>query len=425
MAIKNKQKILIIFLFIYIFIVLWLTVLHRSLHINNTQLDPLWSYKEWLSGDTDLGNEILANIAMFVPFGFMLLAAFSKRRFIIPAAIVFSLTIETLQLVLMRGLFEWDDVISNTIGAGIGVLLFHTVNKFAVEKHRITIITSISAAFMIACLIVIIHNYGSSDVGADSTPREYCFQVDRVFTNGHEMEISGFAFHYEHPSSDYSLLLRSEDGKRVELEKEQIERQDVNKYFLCENDYTSSGFTARAEVPEGEYEVLIKWPLSIALSTGVFINSDGVYNASEKEFEAPKIDADFIQKGVVRVYRPDFHCWVYQFEGSLYWIVDQDFSFAEDNTTYIQYHLWTTQTENLPQKRLDNNWLWDNIGGNFEDYEIQGDFGKYRVMKRELPTEYPITAIVTGYYKDRKWIWKNYFRPIYEFEDQSMKTSEN
>jgi len=160
-------------------------------------------------------------------------------------------------------------------------------------------------------------------------------------------------------------------------------------------------------------------------STGVYINSDGVYYASKNDFEAPEIDADFIQKGVVRVYRPDFHCWVYQYEGSLYWIVDQDFNFEEDNTTYIQYQLWTTQTENLPPKRLDNNWLWDNIGGNFEDYEIQGDFGDYRVMRRELPTEYPTTAIVTGYHKDGKWIWRNYFRPIYEFEDPSIKTSEN
>jgi len=74
--------------------------------------------------------------------------------------------------------------------------------------------------------------------------------------------------------------------------------------------------------------------------------------------------------------------------------------------------LWTTQTEKLPQERLDNNWLWDNIGGNFEEYEIQSDFGEYRVMRRELPTEYSITAIVTGYHKNGKWIWRNYFRPI-------------
>ena len=406
---------MIIFLFIYIFIVLWITVLHRSLRISNAQLDPLWSYKEWFNGDAELGNEILANIAMFVPCGFMLSVVLPKRRFIIPAAIVFSLSIETLQLVLMRGLFEWDDVISNTIGAAVGILLFQTVSRFVAEKHRITIITTISAAFMIACLMVVIHNDGSGGVEADSTPRAYCFQVDSAFINRHGMEISGFAFRYEHPSSDYSLLLRSHDGKQVELEKEPVERQDVNEYFLCDYDYSSSGFTARAEVAEGEYEVLIKWPFSIALSTGVYINSDGVYYASEKEFKAPEIDADFIQKGVLRVYRPDFHCWVYQYEGSLYWIVDQGFNFEEDDSTYIQYQLWTTQTEKLPQERLDNNWLWDNIGGNFEEYEVQGDFGEYRVMRRELPTEYAITAIVTGYHKDGKWIWRNYFRPIYEF----------
>ena len=406
---------MIIFLVTYIFIVLCLTVFHRSLRINNAQLDPLWSYKEWLAGDTELGNEILANMAMFVPFGFMLSGVLLKRCFIIPAAIVFSLTIETLQLVLMRGLFEWDDVISNTIGAAIGVLLFQTAIKVIAEKHRITIITSISAAFMIACIMVVIHNHGAGDVESDSTPRAYCFQVDSVeFTDG-TIELNGFTFRYEHSSSDYSLLLRAEDGTRIELEKEIVPRSDVNNYFLCDYDYTSSGFTARGAVEEGEYEVLIKWPWSIALSTGVFINSDGVHYVSEKEFEAPEIEAEFVEHGVLRVYRPDFHCWVYQYEGSLYWIVDQDFNFEEDDTTYIQYQLWTSQTENLPQKRLDNNWLWDNIGGNFEDYEVQGDFGEYRVMRRELPTEYPIIAIVTGYHKNRKWIWRNYFRPIYDF----------
>lgn len=404
---------MIIFLFIYIFIVLWLTVLHRSLLISNAQLDPLWSYKEWFAGDADLGNEILANMALFVPFGFMLSTVFPKQRFIIPTAIVFSLTIETLQLVLMRGLFEWDDVISNTIGAAVGVLLFQTVNKLVAEKHRSTIISSISTAFIIACLMVVIHNHGSGGVEADSTPRAYCFQVDSVeFTDG-TIELNGFTFRYEHSSSDYSLLLRAEDGTRIELEKEIVPRSDVNNYFLCDYDYASSGFTARGAVEEGEYEVLIKWPWSIALSTGVFINSDGVHYVSEKEFEAPEINADFIQKGVVRVYRPDFHCWIYQYEGSLYWIVDQDFYFETDGSTYIQFQLWTTQPEKLPQKRIESGWNWDNIGGMFEDYEIDGDFGDYRVMKREIPTDYAITSIETGYHNNRKWVWQEFFRPIY------------
>jgi hypothetical protein len=70
---------------------------------------------------------------------------------------------------------------------------------------------------MIACLMVAIHNHGLGGVEADSTPREYCFQVDSVeFTDG-TIELNGFAFRYEHPSSDYSLLLRSKGGTRKKL----------------------------------------------------------------------------------------------------------------------------------------------------------------------------------------------------------------
>ena len=36
-------------------------------------------------------------------------------------------------------------------------------------------------------------------------------------------------------------------------------------------------------------------------------------------------------------------------------------------------------------------------------------------MKREIPTDYSVTSIMTGYRKNGKWVWKNYFRPYYVF----------
>ena len=123
---------------------------------------------------------------------------------------------------------------------------------------------------------------------------------------------------------------------------------------------------------------------------------------------------DFINNGSLRVYRPDQHCWIYQYDGSLYWVVDHQFHFNPSGSTYIQYQLWTTQVDKLPKHRLENGWYWDNIGGNFEDYELKGDFGDYRVMRRDLPTEYAITGILTGYHANDRWIWKSYFRPIYD-----------
>ncbi|OON86081.1 hypothetical protein BXO88_09620 [Oribacterium sp. C9] len=456
---RKLNIILIIALGIYIFTVLWYTVIHRSLQIQNAQFELFWSYKKWFAGDKDLGIEIMANVAMFVPFGFLLSAVLPRfPRFsclpagaesaedrstekagkaqswvyVIIAAALFSLLIETLQFFLMRGLCEFDDVVSNVTGAAVGAGLYAVVKRWKLAQ------VIIGTVFTIFCIAVIITGRNDEGVKADMTSRMFCFQVDEASfsvssddlynvdergesgRNCGEIDITGFAFRYERQTVAPTIILRStESGKKIKLSTEQFQRSDVNAYFLCEYDYTMSGFRAHGIVEKGEYEIMVQWPWMIPLPTGVFVNSDDIRYASEKDFKAPDIGAapglsEIVENGILRVYRPDYHCWVYQKDGSLYWIVDPDFNFEEDGKTYIQYQLWTTQVANLPAKRLEKNWLWDNIGGNFERYELEGEFGSYRVMKRELPTEYSITSIVTGYHKDGEWIWKNYFRPVYK-----------
>ena len=129
----RKRTALLTIFFIYILTVLWYTVFKRNIAIHNAQFELFWSYKKWFAGDTDLGQEIIANIVMFIPFGFLMSALLpttpsfkggKKAAVVISAAIIFSLIIETLQLVLMRGLFEWDDVFSNAVGAALGLLLY-------------------------------------------------------------------------------------------------------------------------------------------------------------------------------------------------------------------------------------------------------------------------------------------------------------
>lgn len=424
----RKRTALLTIFFIYILTVLWYTVFKRNIAIHNAQFELFWSYKKWFAGDTDLGQEIIANIVMFLPFGFLLSAVLpttpsfkggKKAAVVISAAIIFSLIIETLQLFLMRGLFEWDDVFSNAVGAALGFLLYSLLNRWKYIPEAVGI------GFVLACLVVVITGRNVGGVEADNTSRAYCFQVDSSFCANGEIELTGFALLYDHPGQKYDVLLRdTKTGKRIKLNTVQTQRPDVNDYFLCEHDYTDSGFEASGKAEDAEYEILIRWPWSVALSTGVYISADGIHYSPAADFIAPEIEGapglkDIVENGILRVYRPDYHCWVYQVGNSLYWIVDQEFNFEDDGTTYIQYQLYTTQKDKLPQKRIENGWFWDNIGGHFEDYELQGDFGEYRVMKRELPKEYSITSIVTGYYKNGEWIWKNYFRPIYDFSSYS------
>ena len=386
-VINSSRKFNVALFIIYSALVLWLTVVTREIGIHEARNNLFWSYRLWLAGNWNLGWQILANIALFVPLGLLL---DKKRYLLIP--ILISISIELIQLSTLRGFFEFDDILNNTLGAVIGWIVGRRLkNKWKPQLGAVAIV-----ALGIAIL--------STHQSAHNSPRILCFQV--------EEDGNGFCFRINNPG-DYIIKVRGTDGKAGEVKAETgIEREDVAEYFGEE--YRFSGF--QMEMPTTESEVLICYNPLLTIPTGVYVSEAGVFYKPTGTTISPTLNAPFISYGKLLVYRPDHHCWVYQYEGSLYWVVDKDFYFEENGSTYIQYQLWTTQIEKLPQHRLDNNWLWDNIGGNFEDYELQGDWGEYRVMKREIPTAYSITSILTGYYKNGEWIWKEYFRPYYEFD---------
>ena len=416
-----------VFLLIYLFTVLWYTLLNRSMGYHEPQTELFWSYRRWFAGNRDLGQEIILNILMFIPFGYLLTAVLPRRpagtAAVAVSAALFSLLIEALQFHLMRGLFEWDDLFNNLLGALIGFALFRLPEKLLARRLFPAAAFSVGAVFMLLCFGVIFQNGGRAGTGADSSTRAFCFQVDEASVDGGELTLSGFAFRYAGQPSSLTLALRpTEGGKEVKLETAcGLPRPDVSDYFRGDRDYADTGFLAKGTVDtDREYEIMIRWLWSAPLATGVFVTGDDVHYAPSASFEEPVTEgapdlAEIVRNGTLRVYRPDRCCWVYQIGGSLYWIADRDFAFEADGTTYIQYHLWTTQFANLPAKRLAHNNFWDNIGGHFEKYELSGNFGPYRVMKRDLPTAYSITSILTGYYKSGRWIWRSYFRPLYIF----------
>ncbi len=430
---KNKRLVFeIAVLLFYMFTVLWFTVISRSEGLRGAHFDLFWSYRAWFAGNNELGIKIVANMAMFMPLGFLLAGLFShaenggkKFIFLIPAAGAgFSLCIEVLQLMLLRGVFEWDDMVSNTVGALLG-LIFYLMCTKVLGSRKEMIGSLIHIVFVAVCVFIFIRKPGEGIEGDIDATKVYCIEVEEVsFDEAFgEMSLEGFAFFYDEPDKPYELWLKStETGRRAALTAERgLPRPDVNAYFLCECDYTNVGFTAAA--PAGatdkgtEYEVLIKWPFMKPVGTGIYVRDGGVFYAPENADLPDPGEGEhlrnILEKGILLVARPDMHCWVYQMGRCLYWVVDEGFQFEEDGTTYIQYQLTTTQYENLPEKRLAHGWYWDNIGGYFETYELEGDFGSYRVSRRELPAEYSIKSIVTGYYKNGKWQWKSYFRPVY------------
>ncbi len=107
----------------YCFFAFSVTVLSRE-PFEGKHFEPVlfWSWSR-----PDLYEEILMNVICFVPIG-LLGAKLQGWKMILYAAIC-SLSIELLQMVLKRGLFEFDDIVHNTVGAVLGVLLYFAIRK--------------------------------------------------------------------------------------------------------------------------------------------------------------------------------------------------------------------------------------------------------------------------------------------------------
>ena len=93
------------------------------------KLTPFWSYVAIADGQKELIEENLLNVALGIPFGFLLSFICTKnallKSFLFGAA--FSACIEISQLFFKRGLCEFDDLFHNTLGSvvgcGIGMLM--------------------------------------------------------------------------------------------------------------------------------------------------------------------------------------------------------------------------------------------------------------------------------------------------------------
>ena len=122
------------FLVGYVLIILGETVLFRtSYYGEHFQPHIFWSYKVW---DVQK-RQIFANILMFIPLG--LVAGNLWKWKGILAGLVVSVSAELLQLLTERGLYEFDDILHNTLGTTIGVpyLEEHIDQKRAIyERYK-------------------------------------------------------------------------------------------------------------------------------------------------------------------------------------------------------------------------------------------------------------------------------------------------
>ncbi len=110
----------------YMVVLIGATVLSRSNAMWNYQriVGLFVSYKDaWISGTASAWRNLIINILLFVPLGFLLplgwqrFQAFWKTCLI---GLLLTVLIECFQLVFSFGLFELDDIFNNLLGTMIG-----------------------------------------------------------------------------------------------------------------------------------------------------------------------------------------------------------------------------------------------------------------------------------------------------------------
>ena len=109
---------------VFLGIVFGSTVFTRTGSVRQCELIPFWSWSAILRyHDMELLKENLLNCMLLLPAGALLPLIMNRKvkwQEALAFGVLISATIETSQLIMMRGLFEWDDMIHNGLGCMIG-----------------------------------------------------------------------------------------------------------------------------------------------------------------------------------------------------------------------------------------------------------------------------------------------------------------
>ncbi len=139
---KKSKMVCAIVLAIYVALLIGGTVFNRT-PAEDYQIEfiPFWSYVQvFKEKNLNLLRQMISNVLVFIPWPILFATVFpSMRRFwrAVGSVFLFSVSVEITQLVLRIGLFEFDDMFHNVLGAvlGYGIWIFYRRhNKKGVEE---------------------------------------------------------------------------------------------------------------------------------------------------------------------------------------------------------------------------------------------------------------------------------------------------
>ncbi|MHC5374557.1 VanZ family protein [Enterococcus sp. LJL120] len=162
----KKNKAAGILLLCYLVVVVWIILFKVATSVNTVQFfleHPSRSLNLIPFGESVIVNgkiylqEIIYNTLIFVPFG-GLLSLYDKRSSLIKKLLYifsFSLLLETAQYVLGIGASDITDVLVNTLGGLIGLLIYQLLKLFVPEVKLDRLLLRLGSVIFLAGLLFI------------------------------------------------------------------------------------------------------------------------------------------------------------------------------------------------------------------------------------------------------------------------------
>ena len=393
-------------------------MLSRPGFYGNTRIYPLfYSYRDaWTDFSITEWRNIILNIAMFVPFGFMLPQLIKRTKGFWKVSLIgflFTLLIEVLQLLLKRGIFEPDDLLGNTVGAMIGYGIFCMFAYFIqkrkkedVPKIHKVLICQLPLVIVIGAFATLFLVYQTKELGnmpstcimrqknievsceevfSDVTDKAMVYKAS-VMTTDETRKIALNLFEklgcgidesrtdiYENTALYYSLS-NEDEGNRysiwVEYDGGVFRFTDFNKGFQMGSDISIKEDATEEEVKSALEKMGVYVPEGVTFERG---------NEGEYIFSADRLEANN------KMYDGNIRCTYYE-DGTL-GSVDYEL------LTMDRYKEVEIISEGLAYEQIQ-----------------EGIFSYFRANEDMLKVE--ITGVTLGYELDTK----GFYQPVYQFE---------
>ncbi len=163
---KNRDLTVSTFIF-YIVILLWITILkcniETAVHGARIFLGPMTVYERFVYATSyfELDESrltIILNVIIFIPFGILIPALRNKTSTLTTTTLAFITTfvIESLQLILTFGYFTYMDIICNTAGAFLGIILFACFIQRLRDEAKLKALTFLNGLAIAVSIFAII-----------------------------------------------------------------------------------------------------------------------------------------------------------------------------------------------------------------------------------------------------------------------------